>query len=143
MTEVLFGTGTTQLTANDFTVNESVKMNLVTHKECCLVFFHYEDERSNYTAKIWNDVVSSTASAVFLSCDLIKNRQIASIMNSSASVNPSQSWINLSKIPLIMVYRRGIPVGVYNGIIDQGELLGYVSRIACDERYIECIIRPS
>lgn len=142
MQEVLFASTVGKLTDNDFTLNETAKLNLKNTKMCCMILFHDRSPVSMYMADIWNKISSQVAGGIFYSCDLISNKQVA-ITIRNPSENPSQEWINLSKIPLILIYSKGIPKGVYNGIYQEIPLLQYASSLNCDSGILEKSVNPN
>lgn len=141
MCEILFSSTDIRLKDDDFTLEEYSKLNLKTYRTCCMVLFHDCSDESNFASKIWNDIMKSVAGPLFMSCDLVSNKKVSSIM-ASPGQNPGQPWINLSRVPIIFVYRNGILEGVYNGIISKPELINYAATMACNTEYHECIIKP-
>jgi len=141
MEEILFGSNVTKITDDDFTLNETIKLNLKNIKVCCLVLFYDSNICSREMAKIWNKISSQVAGSLFLSCDLMQSKQVAITMRNYQQ-NPSQEWINLTKIPLILVYTNGVPKGVYNDIYEEGPLLRFVADFACT-RELEREIKPN
>lgn len=131
------------LTSADFELNSSTILSLK-DKSCCLVLFHDSSSTSVKLAQIWTSLVTKVMGPLFSVCDLMSQPQIVDAFNrvSQNKSNPL-SWLSLKRVPLIVCYRDGFPVGVYNGIISETAIMKYASELVCSADYHETYIAPA
>lgn len=130
------------LSDSDFTLETEFPM-LLKNKNCCIVLFHDNSEKSVEAMNIWKQLSQMVAGPVFMVCDLIVNRGVSNSMASSSyNTSSPYSWISLVKVPVIFVYRQGYPKGVFNQMLTFQNLLNYSQHTACNPSYVECQIVP-
>lgn len=125
------------LTYNDFELNSGTVLSLK-DKSCCLVLFHDNSVNSQKLAAIWTSLVTKVVGPIFASCDLMNEPQVVQAFNKVGldRDNPL-SWLNLKRVPLIVTYRDGFPIGAYNGVISESMIMSYASQMVCSPDYHE------
>lgn len=124
-----------RITDDSFELSSPDKITLK-DKSCCIILFHDTSEKSSIIFDIFKDVSSQISGPRFMSCDLQSNSGIASELTScSYTPNSPNSWINISNLPIILVYRQGFPVSCYNGSLDVSSFAFFCSKNACNSSY--------
>lgn len=128
------------LTANDFELTSGTALSLK-DKSCFLVLFHNNNEKSHRLASIWTDLATKVVGPIFASCDVMNEPQVVQAFNRVAlnRDNPL-SWLNLKRVPLIVTYRDGFPIGAYNSVISESKIMSYASKLVCSADYHETTI---
>lgn len=128
-----------RLTAQSFNLDDKMMIGLK-NEDCVLILFHVENKESHELMKLWYIVAEQTAGPIFASCNVLLEDKVGKAfarvkMNGSHPLNPYA----LHQWPVIMVYRKGYPVAVYNGESDVQSIIDWSLLLACRANYFEPI----
>ena len=126
-----------RLSSNSFTLDDKMLIGLK-FDDCILVLFHVENKESHDLMKIWYLVAEQTAGPIYAACNVLLESKVGEAfarvrMDGSHPLNPYA----LRQWPVILVYRKGFPVAVYNGEHDIETIIDWSLILACRAEYFE------
>jgi hypothetical protein len=126
-----------RLTAANFTLDDKLIIGLK-YDDCIIVLFHAENKESHAMMKIWYLVAEQTPGPIYASCNVLQEYKVGEAfarvkMDGSHPLNPYA----LHQWPVIIVYRKGMPVAVYNGESDVQTIIDWSLILACRANYYE------
>jgi hypothetical protein len=125
------------LTDSDFFFDDEMKVRLK-NKECMLILFYGEDSDSRELCGIWGSTASQIAGPHFAACNLSAQNKIklAFVSLYEDPLHPLHEFA-LSQVPVIIVYRKGLPKAYYNGDLSTSSIADYALTLACHPDYFE------
>lgn len=126
-----------RLGAGDFSLDSKEKIALK-YPDCILVLFYTENTESHNLMKIWSIAAEQVAGPVFASCNILVERKVAEAFTAirSDGSHPLHPF-SPRGYPIIMVYRNGWPMAVYNGARAVQPIIDYALTLACQASYFE------
>ncbi len=126
-----------RLSSDAFTTEDKLLIALK-YEDCILVLFHVENRESHNLMRIWASAAQQAAGPIFASCNVLLEERIAQAfakvrMNGSHPFNP----YSLRQWPVIIAYRKGYPVAVYNGERATQPIIDWALTMACRADYFE------
>lgn len=113
---------------------------LITLKDsrCTLILFYNQAKESLELMKIWASVAEEAAGPRYAACNIVENRKVAEAFAgvSSDTSHPFHSF-GLKGWPVMLGYRNGSPVSVYNGDYNNNAIADWALVNACQGRYRE------
>lgn len=127
------------LTETSFTLEDKMLIGLK-YDDCIIVLFHTENKESHSLMKIYYLVAEQTPGPIYAECNVLLHNKVAEAfarvkMDGSHPLNP----YSLHQWPVIIVYRKGMPVAVYNGESDVQTIIDWSLLLACRANYFEPI----
>ncbi len=123
--------------ANDFVLDSNYKIGLK-WSDCIILLFYSENQESHDLAYIFAVVSQQVVGPVMAACNLYAERDVAKAFTEIAGMGTHMfHWAGMQEIPFIMVYRNGIPVGIYNGDPSVTALTDWVMTLACKANYYD------
>lgn len=137
---VTFATNTiSMLDPDDFDLSAPIYIGLK-DKRCTVILFYNQLQESQELMKIWAAVAEEAVGPVYGACNVAEHRRVAEAF-ASVSSNTSNPFhqVGLKGWPVIIAYRDGFPVAVYNGDYNTGALGDWALTYACQGRNRELI----
>lgn len=126
-----------RLTSDDFDLS-SKELVTLKYDDCILILFHVENTESYQLANIWAVTAQQIAGPIFGAINMLSERKVASAFTrlKTDGSNPLH-WVALRQYPFIVVYRKGWPVAIYNGVREVQAIIDYALTLACEAGYYE------
>lgn len=127
------------LSTSSFTLDDKMMIGLK-FDDCILVLFYTENKESHELLKLWYLIAEQTPGPIYAACNVLLDAKVSEAfarvkMDGSHPLNPYA----LHQWPVIMVYRKGFPVAIYNGERDVQSLIDWSLILACRANYFEPI----
>jgi hypothetical protein len=126
-----------QLSNDAFSIHDKGLINL-RYTECFIVLFYTENDESRKLAQIWSFVSQQVPGPTYAACNVNLERRVAEAF-AKVAAHPSHPFKRYALLqwPVIIVYRDGNPVAVYNGPRETQAIADWAITLACNANYFE------
>lgn len=126
-----------QLRESDFYL-DSREYVCLKYDDCILLLAYGDNVESLNLCKVWGNAASNAAGSVYCAVHLGLERRVAENF-AKLRDDPSHPlyWCRLQQYPFILIYRRGFPVGFYNGDRSTSSIVDFSLTLACEVSYSE------
>lgn len=126
------------LKEKDFALETEDKIVLKGIVDCTMVLFHGNDSQSQGAMRVWLNVAEMTAGPIFAAINVVEERNVAQGMaHIAGQKNHPLHPFGLRGFPVIIIYQKRYPVGIYNGIIGTSAIIQWSLTYACQGDYSE------